>query len=118
MATTKTLLLSLLSLLTLISVSVALPEPIPASTQPRAACTSPKLRKEWSSATAAEKQCHIKAVKCLTNKKSSIGLKSTLYDDFPFVHNALTLQSSCQPIPALTYKLTLLKVHGVAAFLP
>jgi hypothetical protein len=54
MAIIKTILFSLLSVSTLIDGSFALPDPKPGLIQPRAASTSPILRKEWSAATAAE----------------------------------------------------------------
>ncbi|KAH8602017.1 hypothetical protein B0O99DRAFT_680168 [Bisporella sp. PMI_857] len=72
-----------------------------ASPTPRAACTNPIVRKEWGSATAAERTSYIDAVLCLAKKESRIGLPTTLYDDFAYVHNLLNLQ-----------------IHGVAAFLP
>ena len=94
MAIVKTILFSLLSASTLINGSFALPDPKPVLTQPRAACTSPILRKEWSAATAEEKTSYIDAVNCLVTKPSRIGLvNSTLFDDFPYVHNALNLRS-------------------------
>jgi len=61
---------------------------------PRAACTKPTRRKEWGSATAAEKKSYTNAVLCLATKPSIIGHTGTsLYDDFAFVHNALNLRS-------------------------
>ncbi|KXJ87917.1 hypothetical protein Micbo1qcDRAFT_178566 [Microdochium bolleyi] len=67
-----------------------------------AACVSPTKRVEWRELSAADQEGYIAAVKCLTTKPSRIGLeKSTLYDDFPYVHFQLS-----------NY------IHGGAPFLP
>jgi len=52
-------------------------------------CTSPKLRKEWSKATRAEQQSYIDAALCLATKPSRLGLNTTLYDDFGWIHGIL-----------------------------
>lgn len=70
---------------------------------PRATCTSPKLRKEWSKATRAEQTSYIKAALCLATKPSRIGLQSTLYDDFGWVHANL-------------FSLSKNKIHQVSLF--
>ncbi|KAK1828919.1 hypothetical protein QBC39DRAFT_384610 [Podospora conica] len=76
-----------LSLVSLVGISL---QAVTAATlpqvAPRAACTSPKVRKEWSQATRAEQTSYIKAALCLATKPSRIGLESTLYDDFGWVH--------------------------------
>jgi tyrosinase len=76
----------LITTLGLASATLAIPAyPV----EPRAICANPVLRKEWSAATASERASYTKAVLCLATKKSKLGLKSTLYDDFPWVHNQL-----------------------------
>ena len=75
---------------------LAIPQP---GTPPR--CTTPRLRKEWSRATASERSSYINAVKCLTTKPSKIGKNHRLYDDFVWVHATIFQH-----------------VHNVAAFLP
>ena len=57
-------------------------------------CTDPVVRKEWGAATDAEKSSYINAVLCLAKKPSRLGLSTTLYDDFGYIHNKLTLQST------------------------
>ncbi|KAK1751256.1 hypothetical protein QBC47DRAFT_405960 [Echria macrotheca] len=81
-----------------IEAAVALPSSDPLA--PRA-CTTPKLRKEWSKATQSERTSYINAVKCLTTKPSKLGLSHRLYDDFVWVHATLFPQ-----------------IHSVPAFLP
>jgi len=56
-------------------------------------CTSPKLRKEWSKATRQEQESYIQAALCLTTKPSRLGLNTTLYDDFSWIHGTLFGQS-------------------------
>lgn len=70
--------------------AAGLPSPEPLAAR---ACTTPKLRREWSKATQAERTSYINAVKCLTTKPSKIGLDHRLYDDFVFVHATLFNQS-------------------------
>jgi tyrosinase len=86
-----------LSAITLVSVSLqavlALPQ---ADLSPRQTCSSPKVRKEWSKATQAEQSSYIKAALCLATKPSKIGLKTTLYDDFGYIHALLFGQSGFQ----------------------
>lgn len=57
------------------------------------ACTSPGQRREWRSLSTAEQEEYISAVKCLATKPSRLNLTSTLYDDFPYVHNELNSNS-------------------------
>jgi len=77
------------SLFSFIGVSLqavaALPQAVPRATT----CTSPKLRKEWSQATRAEQDSYIQAALCLATKPSRLGLQTTLYDDFGWVHAKL-----------------------------
>ncbi|KAH8678672.1 hypothetical protein BGZ60DRAFT_525419 [Tricladium varicosporioides] len=90
----------IVTLAALSSLSLASPTPEPVLNS-RATCTNPVKRKEWSAATAAERASYTKAVLCLATKPSRIGLATTLYDDFAWVHNKLNL-----------------RIHGVAQFLP
>ncbi|KAK4455207.1 monooxygenase [Podospora aff. communis PSN243] len=76
---------------------------VPADLSSRQTCSSPKLRKSWSKATAAEKTAYINAALCLVTKPSRLKVKdhSTLYDDFSYVHARLTKE-----------------IHSYAVFLP
>ncbi|CZS83131.1 unnamed protein product [Fusarium graminearum] len=65
------------------------------------ACQNPTKRVEWRQLKDADKQSYIDAVKCLKTKKSRLGLETSLYDDFAYVH--------FQYNPS---------IHFVAAFLP
>lgn len=87
----------LIALAVFCSVSVA----SPAVSAQTGGCVNPALRQEWSNATSAQRTSYLKAVLCLNTKPSRIGLNSSLYNDFPWVHNQL------QNI-----------VHGTAMFLP
>ncbi|KAH9904286.1 hypothetical protein F4778DRAFT_731979 [Xylariomycetidae sp. FL2044] len=69
--------------------------------QRQAACTEPAVREEWRTLSDDIKAEYISAVKCLATKPSRLGLDSSLYDDFPWVHSQLNLQ-----------------IHFVASFLP
>lgn len=65
-------------------------------------CVNPQKRLEWRELSAADQKGYLDAVKCLKTKPSRIGLtKSTLYDDFPYVHFNLSKY-----------------IHGGAPFLP
>ncbi|CAJ2509338.1 Uu.00g143640.m01.CDS01 [Anthostomella pinea] len=72
-----------------------------ASRQEASSCTEPASRPEWRTLPDDTKAEYISAVKCLTTKPSRIGLDTTLYDDFPYVHAQLNLD-----------------IHFVAQFLP
>ncbi|KAK8054973.1 hypothetical protein PG993_000200 [Apiospora rasikravindrae] len=61
--------------------AIALP-----TAEPRATCTNPTKRVEWRQLSVADQQSYIKAVLCLKTKPSKMGLKTSLYDDFPNVH--------------------------------
>ncbi|KAI1804823.1 Di-copper centre-containing protein [Daldinia bambusicola] len=84
---------------------LALPAAVAASViPPRSSgttCENPAVRKEWRTLSTDERNSYISAVKCLTTKPSTLGLNTTLYDDFPYVHNALNDD-----------------IHFVASFLP
>lgn len=49
-------------------------------------CTVPPKRVEWRELGAANQKSYIDSVLCLKTKPSRIGLESSLYDDFPYVH--------------------------------
>lgn len=57
------------------------------------ACTNPGQRREWRSLSTAEQEEYISAVQCLATKPSRLNLTTTLYDDFPYVHNELNSNS-------------------------
>ncbi|KAI1464569.1 Di-copper centre-containing protein [Daldinia caldariorum] len=84
---------------------LALPATVAASViSPRSSgttCENPAVRKEWRTLSTDERNSYISAVKCLATKPSMLGLNTTLYDDFPYVHNALNDD-----------------IHFVASFLP
>ncbi|ORY67562.1 uncharacterized protein BCR38DRAFT_427482 [Pseudomassariella vexata] len=67
----------------------------------QSSCTAPAQRTEWRSLPVVQREEYISAVQCLASKPSKLGLNSTLYDDFPYVHNQLNSQ-----------------IHFVASFLP
>ncbi|KAI0490216.1 Di-copper centre-containing protein [Xylaria cf. heliscus] len=64
-------------------------------------CTNPQKREEFRDLKPADRESYVKAVQCLATKPSSIGLNTTLYDDFPYVHSKMDTS-----------------IHFVAAFLP
>ncbi|KAF2761943.1 monooxygenase [Pseudovirgaria hyperparasitica] len=84
--------------LLLLSLSTALALPLDES---RGTCTKPQLRREWRDLSRADRKSYVAAVLCMKKKPSSIGLSTSLYDDFPWVHNKLTNE-----------------IHFVASFLP
>ncbi|KAM0327201.1 hypothetical protein ACHAQA_006334 [Verticillium albo-atrum] len=69
--------------------------------QQNVTCKDPVLRQEWRQLSEATRQSYLAAVKCLKTKPSRLGLETSLYDDFPYVHARLDTQ-----------------IHFVAAFLP
>jgi tyrosinase len=90
------------SLLGLLQLVTALPSTSSVGVERRQSCTSPRLRKSWDAATAAEKKAYIDAAVCLTEKPSRLGIAgSKLHDDFAMVHYNLANE-----------------IHNVAAFLP
>ena len=117
MVAIKNLLVSLSTLSALLSTCLAAP-----AAEARATCTNPILRKEWSAATAGERSSYLNAVLCLAKKPSRIGLTTTLYDDFAYVHNQLNLHSkllkSMSGIHGSGFANQKFIVHGVAQFLP
>lgn len=61
-------------------------------------CPEPALRKEWRQLSVQERSGYAKAVHCLATTPSRLGLNSTLYDDFAYVHNKLNSQSTCTSV--------------------
>ncbi|KAF9872934.1 hypothetical protein CkaCkLH20_09444 [Colletotrichum karsti] len=66
-----------------------------------ARCTAPVVRREWRDLSEENRQSYIDAVLCLKTKPSKIDLPTSLYDDFPFVHQKYNEI-----------------IHGIATFLP
>ena len=58
-------------------------------------CTNPVKRVEWRKLGAEKQKQYIDAVLCLKTKPSSMGLNTTRYDDFPYVHTKLDKTSKC-----------------------
>jgi tyrosinase len=57
-------------------------------------CEIPTKRVEWRELDDAARQQYTDAVLCLSTKPSRLGLNTTLYDDFPYVHAHLDKQST------------------------
>ncbi|KAL4732707.1 hypothetical protein ACLX1H_001726 [Fusarium chlamydosporum] len=75
-----------LTLASAIAPALAVPASAPA-TKPEKGCTNPPKRVEWRELGAANQKSYLDAVLCMKTKPSRIGLKkSTLYDDFGYVH--------------------------------
>lgn len=53
----------------------------------------PALRQEWRELPEATQASYIEAVKCLRRLPSKIGLETSHYDDFSYVHSQLNIQS-------------------------
>ncbi|KAI9711766.1 MAG: hypothetical protein M1820_001911 [Bogoriella megaspora] len=71
------------------------------TTKPAAtSCRHPIVRHEWRSLSVDQKRGYIRAVNCLRETPSKLGLNQSLYDDFPYVHSRIGEYS-----------------HGAAAFL-
>ncbi|KAL1637631.1 hypothetical protein SLS58_009234 [Diplodia intermedia] len=68
---------------------------------PSSYCTQPVTRIEWRQLSDGDRRSYVAAVRCLRTRESVLGLNTSLYDDFPYVHNALNK-----------------RIHLVAAFLP
>lgn len=56
-------------------------------------CLKPTTRLEWRSLSQTQKNHYTAAVTCLTTKPSKIGLNTTRYDDFPYIHSELNANS-------------------------
>lgn len=88
--------MQLLRLLSLSSVASAA-----ALVQPRAGgCATPEKRVEFRALDAAAQKQYTDAVMCLATKPSGInlGLNTTLYDDFSYVHTHLNQISRRRPL--------------------
>lgn len=71
-----------------------------AATIPRQAgdaCANPAKRVEWRTMTPEVQKQYVDAVLCLKTKPSGMGLNTSRYDDFPYVHTKLDNTSSCFP---------------------
>lgn len=73
--------------------AAAVPATPPASYSSSSSCTNPSKRPEWRALSQAQKTTYIKAVQCLTTKPSRLGLKTSLYEDFAYVHAHLNTES-------------------------
>ncbi|WZH47647.1 Monophenol monooxygenase Tyrosinase [Fusarium acuminatum] len=94
---------SLLTIASAIAPAVALPA-APSdkvSTTPKKTCTNPPKKVEWRKLGAANQKNYLDSVLCLKTKPSRMGLKTSLYDDFPHIHFELNGY-----------------IHGGAPFLP
>lgn len=72
-----------------------------AATIPRQAdneCTTPVKRAEWRTLSKEHQRQYTDAVLCLKTKPSGLGLNTTRYDDFPYVHTKLDNTSECSQI--------------------
>jgi len=49
-------------------------------------CESLAVRLEWRDLNREEKREYLRAVSCLRERPSRLGLNQTLYDDFPYFH--------------------------------
>ncbi|KAL4724590.1 hypothetical protein ACLX1H_008032 [Fusarium chlamydosporum] len=79
---------SLLPLLTGLVAATAIPR------QESKGCTNPVKRVEFRSLDKSLRKEYTDAVMCLTKKPSSINLKTSLYDDFTYVHTHLNSEST------------------------
>ncbi|CAD6442792.1 2d33d938-1230-4a59-9b30-9b90f88d4d87 [Sclerotinia trifoliorum] len=52
-------------------------------------CKNPIVRREWRTLSVTEKHTYLKAVQCLWEQPSRIGLNHSLYEDFPWVHSRM-----------------------------
>lgn len=104
---------------------------LPSSTSlaARQTCSSPRLRKGWSTATVEERLAYLDAAVCVTKKPSRLGNhpNATLHDDFAYTHAVLNDQSKFPSAPTSPWFLQpstastdshYLPVHEFAPFLP
>lgn len=79
---------SLLTIASAIAPAVALPAATSdkVSTTPQKTCTNPPKKVEWRKLGAANQKNYLDSVLCLKTKPSRMGLKTSLYDDFPHIH--------------------------------
>jgi tyrosinase len=64
---------------------------IPRQTEP--GCTNAQKRLEWRQLNQTGRESYTNAVLCLKTKPSRIGLATSLYDDFPYIHARLNNES-------------------------
>jgi tyrosinase len=57
-------------------------------------CTNPVKRVEFRTLDNTARKQYTDAVKCLATKPSMLGLNTTLYDDFTYVHTHLNTEST------------------------
>ena len=93
------------------------------SRQETTGCTNPVKRVEFRILDNVARKQYTDAVKCLTTKPSILGLNTTLYDDFVYVHTQLNSESMqlSSGVSKRIYIVSadlLLTVHYVAQFLP
>jgi tyrosinase len=93
----------------LLSASLSTAAIIPRQTD-NTRCTSPSKRVEWRTLGAEVQKQYIDAVLCLKTKPSGIGLDTSRYDDFPYVHTKLDTSSACLLYP---FALSCLRLHGL-----
>lgn len=91
-------------------------------------CKDPVKRVEWRTLGAEVQKQYIDAVLCLKTKPSTLGLSTSRYDDFPYVHTHLDKSSMRLSPPPSNLHCAVLQlhrltrttptVHFVAMFLP
>ena len=83
-------------------------------------CTEPTKRVEWRELPSSQQQSYIDAVLCLKTKPSRIGLNTSLYDDFAFVHARYNQESKSLSLAHKSRHLNNVfsTDHNVAGFLP
>ena len=52
-------------------------------------CTNPTIRREWSSVSQETRDSYTDAVMCMSRTRSKIGLSTSRFDDFTWVHRAM-----------------------------
>lgn len=60
-----------------------------------AKCTTPSIRRSWTTLSDGEKLEYINAVNCLATRPSYINSNSTVYDDFSYMHILHGNMSEC-----------------------
>ena len=65
-------------------------------------CKDGPVRREWRTLSKAEKAEYIRAVQCLRETPSMLGLNQSIYDDFPWVHSRFG-EGCASLIPIKTY---------------
>jgi tyrosinase len=82
-------------------------------------CKDPAIRGEWRSLSQDEKKEYIKAVQCLKETPSRLGLNQSLYDDFPYIHSTVGDASMYCRCPGQENLKSLISIaaHGSGFFL-